>query len=86
LRLGLFFPELCVVGGTEGYYYNFGIQGFYIRSVLAQLRHVLAAGQSAQMAHEDQQRMLRRMPLIFQQGFLTAKVFKHNVWGLVARS
>jgi hypothetical protein len=54
--------------------------------VLAQLRHVLAAGQSAQMAQEDQQGMLPRTPLIFQQGFLTAKVFKHNVWGLVARS
>jgi hypothetical protein len=38
------------------------------------------------MAQEDQQGMLRRPPLIFQQGFLTAEVLKYNVWGLVARS
>ncbi len=54
-RTHLLLPDAGVPPGTEGYNQDLNIELLEFVSMVAQLCHVLAAGQSAQVAQEDQQ-------------------------------
>jgi hypothetical protein len=61
-RLGLLQPGLCPIGMAKGNGEHLGVQGRKFWVKWRQLRHMIATGQSSQMAQKDQQRMVALAP------------------------
>jgi len=59
-------PRACVRHGAERNRHNSDSQAFEVIDVLAQLCHVLAAGQSTQMPQKDEQPRIPAAPNVGQ--------------------
>jgi hypothetical protein len=82
-RAGLFQPGACLISQSKRKHDDAGIQELDLGGVLAQLRHVLAAGQSTQMPEEDEQRGVPATPGFRQRNGLPIYRAQYEVRGWV---
>lgn len=83
-RAGFFQLGLSPTRRAERNHNDLSIQRFYFGGVLAQLRHVLAAGQSAKVPEEDKQGGMPTTPGSRQRNGLPIHCAQYQIRGRVA--